>query len=321
MDSATLLRTDDACRRRAFYAQRWMPTALRPKEILTRSIAHGLMAGGDAGEAAEAESLRLATEIGIDTEQTDLLSLAEHIAGLAIFVAWLLRGIQPPYKRPEAVSLPDGQQWFSGAFLSQDERSLRSVRLVDRWDAWTQTALEHSWQVAGECAAYGVPMSLVVVEIGQLRNGRWSNPFTTAYRHPVSKTLRFRKRDGHDFGSTWEKVLRETDNATREEWLDAMADDGVLAESLHIHRIEPERVQERAALAVAKLIRIQETRTFPEPQLSQCFQRVSPCPFRSCCPRGEEPSEALGFLRPPAIVLGCELGLYESAKDTERSHL
>lgn len=269
---------------------------LRPKEILTRSVEVGLMAADDAGEAAEAESLRLSTEVGIDTEQADLLSLAEHIGALANFLAWLLRGTQLPYKRPEPIGLPDGSTWVSGAFLDASERGLRRVSLVDRWDAWTQTALENIWQVMGECAAYRVPMSLVVVEIGQLRKGRWSNLFTTAYRHPVSKTLRFRKRDGDDFGSTWEKVFRETDKATREEWLDAMADDGVLAESLHVHVVEPECVQERTALAAAKLIRIQETRTPPEPQLSQCFDRVHLCPFRSCCPRSEEPSESLGFL-------------------------
>ena len=296
MNSAQILAEDDVCRRRVFYAQRWTPPMLRPKEILVRSVEAGLMADGDAGDAAEAESLRLSTEIGIDTEQADLLSLAEHIGSLAHFLAWLLRGSQSPYKSPEPISLPDGTSWVSGSFLSQDERSLRRVSLVDRWDAWTQTALENSWGVFGECAAYQVPMSIVVVEIGQLRKGRWSNPFTTAYRHPVSKTLRFRKRDGDDFGSTWEKVFRETDKATREEWLDAMAEDGVLAENIHIHLVDPERVQERTALAEAKLIRIQETRTPPEPQLSQCFQRVNPCPYRACCPRGEEPSESLGFL-------------------------
>lgn len=297
MNTALLLSEDDVCRRRSFYSQRWRTPVLRPKEILTRSVEVGLMAAGDAGEAAEAESLRLATEIGIDTEQTDLLSLAEHIGGLANVLAWLLRGTQPPYKRPEPISLADGQSWVSGAFLSQDERSLRHAKLVDRWDAWAQTALENSWQIMGECAAYRVPMSIVVVEIGQLRKGRWSNPFTTGCRHPVSKMLRFRKRDGDDFGSTWERVFRETDRATREEWLDAMADDGVLAESIHVHQVEPERIEARIALAASKLSRIAGTNEPPEPQLSQCFERVHPCPFRACCPRGEEPSEAMGFTR------------------------
>lgn len=300
MNTALLLAEDDFCVRRAFYSQRWHPAALRPKEILTCSVEAGLMDDGDAGEAAEAESLRLATEIGIDTEQSDLLSLAEHIGALANFLAWLLRGTQPPYKRPEPIRLPDGQEWASGAFLSQNERSLRQVKLVDRWDAWAQTALENSWQIMGECAAYRVPMSIVVVEIGKLRKGRWSNPFTTGCRHPVSKTLRFRKRDGDDFGSTWERVFRERDSATREEWLDAMAEDGVLAESLHVHTVEPERVEARLELMQSKLSRIASTNEPPEPQLSQCFQRVHPCPFRACCPRGLEPNAEMGFLHHPS---------------------
>ena len=301
MPTAQLLSEDDFCARRAFYSQRWRSPALRPKEILVRSIEHGLMASDDAGDAAEAESLRLSTEIGIDTEQTDLLSLAEHIGGLANFLAWLVRGEQPPYKRPEQIRIADGKMWVSGAFLSKDERSLRHVKLVDRWDAWTQTALENSWQIMGECAAYRVPMSVVVVEIGKLRKGRWSNPFTTAYRHPVSKTLRFRRRDGDDFGSTWEKVFRETDKATREEWLDAMADDGVMAESIHVHVVQPERVEERISLAGSKVDRIRSTTTPPDPQFSQCFERIHPCPFRSCCPRGMEPNAEMGLDRKSVV--------------------
>ena len=291
-----ILSSDDFCSRRAFYEQRWRPPVLRPKEILIQSVEHGLMADGDAGEAAEAESYRLATEIGLDTAETDLLGLAEHVSALANLLAWLLRGSQPPYKRPDDISLPDGSPWVSGAFLDASERGLRRVALVDRWDAWAQTALENSWAVMGETSAYGVGMSIVVVEIGQLRKGRWSNPFTTAYRHPVSKTLRFRKRDGDDFGSTWEKVWRERDKASREEWLDAMADDGVLAESIHVHQVDNPARGELTALAGSKLLRIGLTSTPPEPQFSQCFDRIHPCPFRSCCPRGEEPSESMGFV-------------------------
>lgn len=254
------------------------------------------MAPGDAGEAAEAESLRLSTEVGIDTAEMDLLAVAEHIGALSNFLAWLLRGSQPPYKRPDDISL-DGSPWISGAFLDASERGLRRVSLVDRWDAWAQTALENSWAVMGECAAYGVGMSIVIVEIGQLRKRRWSNPFTTAYRHPVSKTLRFRKRDGDDFGSTWEKVWRERDKASREEWLDAMTEDGVLAESITVHQVEVSpRSEDIRALSERQLFRVANTVQCPDPQFSQCFDRIHPCPFRVCCPRGEEPSESMGFV-------------------------
>ena len=291
------LAEDDFCRRLVYLSERWQAPALTPKQILTQSVEHGLMSAADPGEAANAEALRLCTEVGIETAETDLLAVAEHVSALAEFLVWLIRGTESPYKRPEAIRVGERSTWNSGAFLSQNERSLRYVALVDRWDAWTQMALENSWQIRGECAAYQVPMDVIVVPIGKLRKGRWSNPFTTAYRHPVAKVLRFKKRDGEDFGSTWDRVLREQDKASREEWLDAMTDDGVLAESLHVHHVDvPENFSVILHLIESKLTRIAQTTEPPEPQFSQCFDRIHPCPFRSACPRGLEPSPELGFL-------------------------
>jgi hypothetical protein len=308
--TTTALTQDDHCRRLAYLSERWAPPALTPKQILRQSVDFGLQStSADPGEAASGEALRLATEIGIDTPEQDLLALATHIGALANLLAWLLRGDTSPYKRPEAIRMPNGSIWTSGAFLSQNERSLRYVALVDRWDAWTQTALEHSWPIMGECSAYQVPMDVIVVPIGKLRKGRWSNPFTVAYRHPVAKNLRFKKRDGEDFGATWERVERERDSATREEWLDSMTEDGVLAESLYVHHVDVPR-QFCAILhnAESKLIRIGQTTEPPEPQYSQCFDRVRLCPFRSACPNGLEPSEELGFLHHapdvPAHIIG-----------------
>ena len=295
------LAEDDFCRRLVYLSERWQVPALTPKQILTQSVEHGLMSAADPGEAANAEALRLCTEVGIETAETDLLAVAEHVSALAEFLVWLIRGTESPYKRPEAIRVGERSTWNSGAFLSQNERSLRYVALVDRWDAWTQMALENSWQIRGEISAYQVPMSVIVVPIGKLRKGRWSNPFTTAYRHPVAKVLRFKKRDGEDFGSMWDRVLREQDKASREEWLDAMTDDGVLAESLHVHHVDvPENFSAILHLAESKLTRIAGTTEPPEPQYSQCFDKIHPCPFRSACPRGLEPSEELALHHVPA---------------------
>ena len=296
-NTTELIRADDHCRRQVYYLQRWQVPALTPKEILRQSIEHGLQSNAeDAGEAASAEAYRLATERGIDTAETDLLGLAEHIAALADFLAWILRPQTAPWKRPEAIRLPEGSLWTSGAFLSATERSLRHLALVDRWDAWTQTAVENGWPVMGECSAYGVGMDVIAVELGAQRKGRWTNPFTAGWRHPVAKTLRFQKRDGEAFGSTWDRVWRERDNASREDWLDAMSDDGVLAEVIHVLSVEPpQRASENIFIAESKLTRIQSAAEPPEPQFSQCFQRVRPCPFRAACPRGREPEAEVGF--------------------------
>ena len=240
----------------------------------------------------------LAVSPGLDSGEADLLALATHIGAFASFLAWLLQGTSGPWKRPDPIALPDGSLWASGAFLSATEGHLRRVVLADRWDSWAQLALERSWDVLGETSMYGVGMDCLIVEIGSLRDGRWPTPFTRGYRHPVSKTLRFRKRDGDDFGSTWTKVEREHDAATREEWLDSMTEDGILAELIHFHSVGiPERGSAILELAQSKQTRILEAREPPEENLSSCFARINPCPFRSACPRGKEPRPELGFVQ------------------------
>lgn len=294
MTTAQLLNSD-LCSLRAWYSERWKPPFLTPKQILIHAVEHGLMAEGDAGEAAEAKAMDLCVDPGLDTAETDLLGVASHISSFANFLGWVVRGQQPAYKRPEPVTLPDGTLWQSGAFLSAPETHLRRVVLLNRWDGWTQSALERSWEVLGETAVYGVGIDLIIIEVGSLRNGRWHNAFTKAFRHPVAKTLRFRKRDGEDFGSNWVAVEREHDSATREEWLDSMTEDGVLADLLYVHSVGvPENRPAILQLAQTKLARLKREK--PEENLTACFDRINPCPYRSTCPRGLEPSNATGFV-------------------------
>lgn len=295
--AAQALSSDDSCRRRAWYERHWRAPSLSPKQILREAIEHGLQSSADdPGEAAAEEAMRLAVEVGIDTAELDLLGLTEHIAAQADFLTWLLRVTASPWERPETLELPSGSPWVSGAFLGDSGANLRSIALVDRWDAWTQTALEYSWAVAGECSVYGAGMTVTVFELGSLRKGRWTNPFTSAYRHPVGKVLRFRRRDGEDFSAGWEKVWREKDSATREQWLDQMTEDGVLPDVVHVHAVaESSGILHQ--LAQDKLVRIAETREAPEIQPSRCFDKLHPCPYRSACPFDREPSEELGFVR------------------------
>jgi hypothetical protein len=293
MRAANLLRLSDLCARRAYYSSRWNPPSLTPKQTLYRAIEFGLESESD--DAAENEAYRLATEIGLDTAETDLLGLACHIASLADLITWILR--QHAWRRPERVKLSNGSLWESSAFLSQSETHLRRIVLVDRWDAWAQTSLEHSWDVAGECSVYGVAMDCLIVQIGSLRNGRWHTPLTMGYRHPVAKTLRFRKRDGEDFGPTWEKVFRENDGATKEQWLDALTEDGVLADVIQVHSFGVRRrAGEVVALAQSKLERLLKMVEVPEENRTICFDKIHPCPFRNVCPRGLGPSPETGFL-------------------------
>ena len=276
--------------------QRWRPPSIRPVEALYESIEAGLTDPSDAPwDTAEQTMLELATTRGIDSAQTDLLGEAEHLASLASFITYLLRP-DGPWKRPEPLSMPDGSLWHPGAFLSQSEGHLRRLVLCARWDAYVQVEQEHDWRTL-EGAIYGVPMDLVVVVIGNERDGRRHGPLSKGWTHPVSKGLRFRKRDGVGFDGNWNPVFREHTEFSHGEWLDAMVEDGVLADIVHIHRAEePEQPAQLLDLTCSNLLRTRQTE-IPYPQLSRCFDRFHPCAFRSCCPKGIEPSAELGFVQ------------------------
>jgi hypothetical protein len=275
--------------------QRWQPQLIRSTEALYLAIERGLEYAGDRdpGAVAEETLLELATTRGIDSAETDLLGQAEHLGSIANMVTWLLR-TGAPWRRPEPIQIGN-TVWTPSAFLSATESHLRRVVLCGRWDAYRLTEEEHNW-FSLEAAVYGVPMDLIVVVLGQERNGRRTGPLCRGWQHPVSKSLRFRKRDGAGFDGAWTPVLRERSNFTREEWLEALVGDGLLPEVVLIHTVQPERIGAILHLAESKLSRITSAVEPPEPQLSQCFDRLRPCPFRVCCPRSEEPSEALGFV-------------------------
>ena len=296
MTSAAMLNSDDFCRRKPILEKQWQPYAITPIEALYEAIEHGLTddSNSDPADVAHEALMELATTRGIDSNQTDLLGQAEHLASIAEFVTYLLR-TGSPFKRPEPITLPNGTPWIPSSFLDPSESYLRRVVLVSRWDAYRMTEEEHSWRTL-EGAIYGVPMDLLVVVLGQERNGRRHGALTKGWQHPVAKNLRFRKRDGTGFDANWEPIFREKSNFSRQDWLDALVEDGLLPEIVLIHRAESPQI-DVSALAEAKLARIHATTDYPEPQLSSCFQRVHPCPFRSICPRGLEPSTELGFVK------------------------
>jgi hypothetical protein len=235
----------------------------------------------------------------IETESANLIGIAEHISALADFIVWTVRGDNPAWEHPEDVMVGE-HSWESSAYLSVGGTRLRRLMVVDRWPEAGDPAILNSWDVAGECSVYGLPMDLLLAVIGNRRDERWHSAWTRGWEHPVNRVLRFQKRDGEPFSATWEHVWRERFTGTREDWLDALTADGILPEILRVHQIPvPEHASEIRKLAEKRLQRIASTLELPDPQLSNCFDLIHPCQFRSCCPYWRMPASHLGFISRP----------------------
>lgn len=296
MNSAHILSSSDRCERKEWLERSWERNLLTPSDVLRRSVEAGLtVKSDDPGQSAGDEALTLCVERGLDVKQTDLFAVANNIAALADMTVWLLKQ-GAPWERPEDVRMGNGH-WRSSAFLSDSGTRLRAVLIAERWDDARQLSAEHSWFYGGETAVYGMPMDLMVVVAGQRRDGRWNGPLSKGWTHPVSKDLRFRKRDGSGFDSNWKQVFREDADYSREKWLDQLTADGVLEDSvLSVELLPPDEAPTIRVLAERGLTRLREATALPDPHLSQC-DGLSPCQFRDACWTFQMPSEALGFVQ------------------------
>ena len=295
MNSAHILSSSDRCERKEWLERSWERNLLTPSDVLRRSVEAGLtVKSDDPGQSAGDEALTLCVERGLDVKQTDLFAVANNIAALADMTVWLLKQ-GAPWERPEDVRMGNGH-WRSSAFLNDSGTRLRAVLMAERWDDARQLSAEHSWFYGGETAVYGMPMDLMVVIVGQRRDGRWNGTLSRGWQHPVSKELRFRKRDGAGFDGNWKPIFREDGDYSRELWLDQMTQDGVLEDSILTVQVDPAiHTPKIRDVAEQSLLRAAERKELPPPQLSAC-DGISPCQFRSQCWSFQPPSEQLGFI-------------------------
>ncbi len=297
MNSATALTSSDRCARKVFYERTWQRNILSASEVLRRSIEVGLSSKSeDPGQDSGDEAMSLCVERGLDIRQSDLYGASVHIAALADFVVWTVRGTQSPWERPEDVKV-GSQPWRSGCFLSDSGTRLKAVLCTDRWDEARELSTLHSWFYTGEAVAYQMPLDLTVVITGQRRDARWHGPLTCGWTHPVSKLLRMRKRDGKGFSAEWKKVYREEWEGSREGWLDVLTDDGILGDVIIPYEVPVhEESKKISSLIERKLAAIREQSECPPPQPSVC-DGVSPCQFRDACWNFKPPGIALGYIR------------------------
>jgi hypothetical protein len=291
--SSELLNSLDICPKQAQLSTRLEREALSFHQLLSRGVEHGLQHDSeDPGKSASDEVMRLALSRPIETELSDLLGLAEHCASLAEIIVWCLR-TGHAWRHPAPLG-----DWIPSCFTVPG--GLRRVVLCDRWDERTALQEMRDWRTL-EGALYGLPVTIVAVVLGSMREGRRHGPLTKGWLHPRSQELRFRKRDGSGFDGNWEPVFRERYEGTREEWVEAMNADGLMTETFVIHpEVTFDEAESRAIQKAAKEGMASGMRPDSDPprrNLSRCFDAVHPCQFRFPCAYFQEPEELKGFVK------------------------
>jgi len=304
VNSTDLLTGFERCGRIPYWAVKWKPRKLKPVEMIEAGVRAGVMelTRSDYGELAGEVCYALGSDPGLESKQYDQHSEVVHLACIADIVTSAIRKQgSDPWKL--APPLPD---WEPGCFLSPDGRRLRRVVFVTSFNDDRHYSLCRSWESLAEICFHNLPMQMIVVNLGQHRDGKFYSYWTHGLRHPANKKLRFRKRNKVDepFKDSWIEIWRENfDDISTVDWLQGMLDDLVLEDCckrVDIPVPKPEHRQRIIDLAQRKLEIIRGATELPLQNLSTCDWPVV-CAFRSPCHAQAEPSPAYGFVR----INGC----------------
>jgi hypothetical protein len=300
MNSPELLTGFERCERIPYWGIDWKYRKMKPVEMIEAGVRAGLMelTRTDFGELAGEEVYGFGSDPGIESKQYDQHGEVVHLACIADAVTYALRkpGSDPWQLAP---SLPD---WQSSCYLSPSGGFLRRIVFTTSWNDDKHYQACRSWESLAEVCFHNLPMQLVVVHLGQHRDGKFHSYWSHGLRHPANKKLRFRKKNKVEepFKESWIEVWREDyDDISTHDWLQGMLQDGVLQDCLKKFDIpvpRPESRQRIIDLAHQKMAIIRSTNELPMQKMSTC-DWPTPCIHRAHCHAQEGPSPAYGFVR------------------------
>jgi len=298
MDTAELLTAFEECPRKAFWMQSWQRSRMDASQMLQAAIRAGVTTERkDFGEAAGEECYGLGSDPGLQSEHYDVHGEVIHLACIAdLLVTAIRKPTDRPWGIPEPIRMGEGSLWASSAYLDHSGSHLRRVVLVSNWSDDRHYSECRSWFSLGNVCVYHLPMQLVVIVLGQSREGKRHSAWAKGLLHPVNKKLRFRKKNavGEPFKSSWEQIWREDhDEITTHDWLQTMLDDGVLTDlcfNVNISVPEKSACQSILDMAARKLEKLEKMKSLPDPQLTGC-DWPKPCVFRVPCHAGRSPQK------------------------------
>ena len=306
MNSPQILTSYEGCNRSAFWSRDWQRAKIDLNELLQEGLREGVTTSRpDYGNASGERVMEISAQREIVQDKHSVYDSCIHTASLADVVSSAIRKpTEGPWLLPELVALGNGPTWHSGAFLAPSGTSLRRVVLASNWNTERHYSEARSLFSLGEVAAFGMPMQQAVIILGQSRDGKRHGYFSKGLQHPMNKRVRFRKKSDGTFKESWGVIFREDrDEISTHDWLQAMHEDGVLADSCFSVTIEvPEREARQRIVDVMarKLDKLYNLEKIPDEQYTGCFWPLR-CQYVNNCHSGQEPSGRFGFVKLDSI--------------------
>lgn len=127
--------------------------------------------------------------------------------------------------------LSDDLAWSYLSF-ADDSGRLHRYKFVDFISNPSILTELHSWEVFGDLALSGSPMSLHLIAIGRRDGSRRVSPWCRAYRSPaIANVFKFQKKSGGNLTESWKPVwFADNPDSDPEVWVDLMEAEGVVSQ-------------------------------------------------------------------------------------------
>ena len=314
-----------SCRRRFVLSHDYRPIKWRPKSLFDACLRAGiqmLSTGADAASiATDATSrfMQTAANPGMDMVGNPYIVAKDYCAMLQTVLRSVERARVPKLSDVPAARFNSQVAW---KFLSHadDTGTLHRWVTVDHWGDDDIARELHGWYVFGDMVMAQQPMTLHVIEIGQIRTGRGiarrASLWARAWRHPTMPSLRirFRRNDGEGFQGWQPYYLADHSDADPAEWVDGMWKEG--AAQLLMHEVSvrlpgPDIIADTQRQIMWEATGMRETARdrgsstwMALPMSRAACDGMVPCPFQTACYQSEPVDiETLGLYQPRGLSI------------------
>jgi hypothetical protein len=241
LDALTLSEWQD-CKRRYVLSRDWRMVKWRPKSLFDACLRRAIfkMSNGQHVEEATLDAktqfIQSAVNPGLDIHTDPYKMSMDYCAMLDTILRALAKTTLMSLHDVKDLEIEDGVVWRTSAH-ADDSGTLHRWITVDDWGEGDISRELHSWWIMGDVCVNRVPLTLHVVEIGQIRGGRRSSPWARAFKHPTMDGMhvRFKKTSGEEFGGLWRPLyLGDASNQLdADAWVEIMWKEGAAQERMH----------------------------------------------------------------------------------------